>query len=62
MDKELLLMDMWIHHHLQLRNHLQSIETGRSKKNMDFSACWKWYKMKVIDKYRTASMSISLDG
>ena len=28
---------------------------------MDFSPRWKWYKMKVLDEYRTAPMSVSLD-
>jgi hypothetical protein len=30
-------------------------------KIMDFSPRWKWYKMKVLDEYRTAPMSVSLD-
>ena len=28
---------------------------------MDFSPRWKWYKMKVLDEYITAPMSVSLD-
>jgi hypothetical protein len=28
---------------------------------MDFSPRWKWYKMKVLDEYRTAPISVSLD-
>jgi hypothetical protein len=28
---------------------------------MDFSVRWTWYKMKVLDEYSTAPMSVSLD-
>ena len=28
---------------------------------MDFYLRWKWYKMKVLDEYITAPMSVSLD-
>ena len=33
----------------------------RWSKIMDFFPRWKWYKMKVLDEYRTAPMSVSLD-
>jgi hypothetical protein len=28
---------------------------------MDFCPRWNWYKMKVLDEYKTAPMSVSLD-
>jgi hypothetical protein len=28
---------------------------------MDFYPRWKWYKMKVLDEYRTVPMSVSID-
>jgi hypothetical protein len=34
---------------------------GGGQKIMGFSPRWKWYKMKVLDEYRTAPMSVSLD-
>lgn len=35
-------------------------EKGWSK-IIDFSPRWKWYKLKVLDEYRTAPISVSLD-
>jgi hypothetical protein len=46
---------------LQIRTRISSRTQRGWPKIMDFSPRWKWYKMKVLDEYRTALMSVSLD-